>query len=189
MGRAVTLRSDDNWRLHGYPYPNSDSHVGNNELEYIVFKASQILPCYVVHLDWGSEEARRALENVPQSSNVWVETRAKKPNTRHPRLEKQILYPGDKVRLQAAKRAAAEKWFPFGYGPAKGNSFKIEEIGEVSDDEENYGDYQQQAMQKFEGTQYLGEKTETRGHSGQYWFDEYYVERTTQLHVKIGPDD
>lgn len=189
MGRAATLTRDDNWRLDGHAYPNSDSHVANNGMEYIVFAASQILPCYVIHVDWGSEEARRAFDNVPEDPNVWVEARARKQNKTHPRLEKHILYPGDKVRLQAAKQAAAAKWFPFGYGTAKGESFKIEEIGEISDDEENYGAYQPEAIQASEYPEYSEEEAEDREHKGQYWFDQYYVERTTQLHVKIRPDD
>jgi hypothetical protein len=32
------------------------------------------------------------------------------------------------------------KAFPFGFGPGK--NCKVEEIGEISDDEENWGDYQ-----------------------------------------------
>tara|TARA_R110002060_G_scaffold13029_2_gene18556 strand:- start:20 stop:217 length:198 start_codon:yes stop_codon:yes gene_type:complete len=31
------------------------------------------------------------------------------------------------------------KWFPFGFGTATGTNFVIEEIVEVSDDEEDYG--------------------------------------------------
>ena len=34
------------------------------------------------------------------------------------------------------------KHFPFGFGPATGTQFVIEEIGEASDDEEEYGEWQ-----------------------------------------------
>ncbi len=54
----------------------------------------------------------------------------------HPKLYPEILYPGDVKHLKAAQRAAA---FRTATDQPKGPSFVIEEIGEVSDDEENYG--------------------------------------------------
>lgn len=39
--------------------------------------------------------------------------------------------------------ARASKWFPYGYGPATNGRFVVEEVGEVDDDEEEYGDYQE----------------------------------------------
>lgn len=36
------------------------------------------------------------------------------------------------------------KYFPYGYGAATGTSFVIEGVGEVDDDEEEYGEYQRQ---------------------------------------------
>jgi Poly(ADP-ribose) polymerase catalytic domain len=181
MGRAATLSSDDNWRSHGQPYPNSDSHIAS-EFEYAVFHASQILPCYVTHLDWGSKEARRVLEKVPNNPSVWVKAQARKRNKTHPKLGRDILYPSDKVRSQAAKQAAATKWFPFSYGPAKGTSFKIEEIGEVSDEKEEYGTYQKDVVAKCE----YSKEADDRDHKGTYWFDEYYLERTTKCDLKKG---
>jgi hypothetical protein len=44
--------------------------------------------------------------------------------------------------LRQEKKAAAAKYIPYGFGPAKRTAFVIEEIGETSDDEEVYGDYQ-----------------------------------------------
>ncbi len=86
------------------------------------------------------------------------------------------MYPGDKVRLQAAKQAAA----------TKGTSFVIDEIGEVSDDEENYGTYQGDVMKPSE---YVKEENDEREHKGGCWFDEYYLERTTKHDVKSRPPD
>jgi hypothetical protein len=34
------------------------------------------------------------------------------------------------------------KWFPYGFGPATGTRFVIEEVGDISDDEEEYGEWQ-----------------------------------------------
>jgi hypothetical protein len=36
----------------------------------------------------------------------------------------------------------ARKHFPFGYGPAQDAKFVVEEIGEVDEDDEEWGDYQ-----------------------------------------------
>jgi hypothetical protein len=139
MGRTAGLTRDDNWRKHSEAMPQADSHVANSEFEYIVFDEAQIVPCYVLHLDWGAEAARAFLESIPEDSGEWVAQQKKKT---HPRLVPKVTYAGDVERERAAKRAAAAKWFPYGYGPAKGTRFVIEEIGETSDDEENYGEYQ-----------------------------------------------
>jgi hypothetical protein len=164
MGRAASLTSDDNWRSHEQSYPNSDSHVVN-EFEYIVFHASQILPCHVIHLDWGLMEARRVLEHVPNNPSFWFKAQARKRNTTHPKLGREILCPGDQVRLQAVKQVAAARWFRFGYGPPKGTSFKIEEISEVSDDEENHGSCEKDVMGKWEYSKEV-EYRDHRGHIG-----------------------
>ena len=138
MGRTVRVTRDDNWRKYGNAMPDADSHVANNEHEYIVFDEAQIVPCYVVHLDWGAEAARKLLEDIPNDPEAWIERQKKT----HPRLVPKAVYAGDVEREKAAKQAAAAKWFPYGYGPARGTRFVIEEIGETSDDEENYGKYQ-----------------------------------------------
>jgi hypothetical protein len=142
MGRTAGLGRKDNWRNHSEAMPQADSHVANSEFEYVVFDEAQIVPCYVIHLDWGAEAARSFLESIPDDSEEWVEQQTKKKKTTHPRLVQKVTYAGDVEREKAAKQAAAAKWFPYGYGPAKGTRFVIEEIGETSDDEENYGEYQ-----------------------------------------------
>jgi Poly(ADP-ribose) polymerase catalytic domain len=145
MGRTAGLTREDNWRNHSEAVPQADSHVANSEYEYIVFDEAQIVPCYVIHLDWGAAAARLFLERIPEDSETWVQQqqqKRKKKNKTHPRLVPKILYAGDVEHEKAAKQAAAAKWFPYGYGPAKGTRFVIEEIGETSDDEENYGEYQ-----------------------------------------------
>ena len=77
---------------------------------------------------------------VPDDPAAWVEARKQKT---HPKLlPNRTVYTGDVERDKAAKQAAAAKWFPYGYGPAQGARFVVEEIGETSDDEENYGEYQ-----------------------------------------------
>ena len=58
------------------------------------------------------------------------------------------------------------KWFPNGYGSAKGTSFVIEEIGEVDEDEENYGEYQQETLTGVDASK---DRTSI--------FDEFYTEK------------
>ncbi len=59
----------------------------------------------------------------------------------HPQPASEYKSPGDIQREKEEKKAAATKWFPYGFGTATGTRFVIEEITSVSDDEEEYGDW------------------------------------------------
>ncbi|KFY63038.1 hypothetical protein V496_04257 [Pseudogymnoascus sp. VKM F-4515 (FW-2607)] len=133
MGRSAHLSREDQWSKHSVPYPGAHSHVGN-EFEYVVFNSAQILPCYVVHLDWGAHNTR-FFEDIPNDKANFV---AKT----HPKLLNEPMAPGDKQRAKEALVAKASKYFPYGYGPATGTSFVVEDVGEVDEDEEDYGEYQ-----------------------------------------------
>ncbi|KAK7943200.1 uncharacterized protein PG986_012313 [Apiospora aurea] len=142
-GRSSSITREDEWwdesRTHS---DDVDSYVGNRELEYIVFDASQIIPVYVVHLDWGERNALH-FANVPADPYQWA--RAPKPVKTHKRLltdEQKDISPGDALRAEQAIMARAAKWFPYGYGPATNGKFVVEEVSEVDDDEEEYGSYQ-----------------------------------------------
>jgi hypothetical protein len=150
-------------------------------LEYIVFDPAQIIPCYVVHLDFGLEAAREWLKRAPPDQDAY------KKRKRHPKLLQQDLYPGEVEASKQAKKAAASKWFPYGYGPATGTSFVIEEIGAVSDDEENYGEYQGQRQEV--GDEVRAWETETAKAGN--WFDEYQKSRKEEEKIKKarGDDD
>lgn len=136
MGRASQMTREDNWYLKTKPMEGADSHVGNNQMEYIVFDNSQILPCYVIHLDWGAENAKFFESISTDKANFVVAPKS------HPKLLTVAVAPGDKQRQKEALIAKASKYFPYGYGPANGTSFVIEDVGEVDEDEEEYGDYQ-----------------------------------------------
>ncbi|KAI0152354.1 hypothetical protein F4776DRAFT_601240 [Hypoxylon sp. NC0597] len=138
MGRSANVSREDNWREQTEPYPGADSHVANRELEYIVFDTAQILPVYVIHIDWGQDNASHFM-GLPSDPGNFVPTRKK----RHAKLLDNIRWPGDFKRERAAALARAAKWFPYGYGPSTGSKFVVEEIGEVDEDEEDYGDYQE----------------------------------------------
>lgn len=144
MGRSVNVdRSFALWQesdvLAGY-----DSHVANRDLEYIVFDPAQILPVYAVHMDWGEEH--NEMHYIPDNPNEWAP-----PSRRQTRPVSEVaptmagasqMCPGDRKKAKEAVMARASKWFPYGFGPMTKGKFVVEDVGEISDDEEEYGDYQ-----------------------------------------------
>ncbi|OTB08082.1 hypothetical protein M426DRAFT_19233 [Hypoxylon sp. CI-4A] len=137
MGRTANIYREDNWRDQTKPYPGADSHVGNRDLEYIVFDTAQILPVYVIHIDWGQDNAQH-FQDLPRDPSNFIPTQRT-----HTKLSNNIRWPGDVQRERASAFARAAKWFPYGYGPSTGARFVVEEIGDVDEDEEEYGDYQE----------------------------------------------
>jgi len=123
------------------PYPSADSHVGNDQMEYIVFNKAQIIPCYVVHLDWGKDN-EKYFWDIPADPNVWV----KRQKKTHPKLLHEVVALGDKQRSREALIAKASKYFLYGYGTATGKLFVVEDVGEVDEDEEEYGEYQKDGI-------------------------------------------
>ncbi|KAF4978189.1 hypothetical protein FZEAL_5385 [Fusarium zealandicum] len=137
MGRTY-MNQDGQHQVHGPLVQGYDSHF-DGKFEYIVHDERAMLPCYVIHLDLGSEVAKQALKDAqlhPTGYYSWDRERKK----RQP--EVRSTAPGDVRREREARKAAAMKWFPYGFGPATGTRFVIEEIGDISDDEEEYGDWQ-----------------------------------------------
>ncbi|TQV96953.1 hypothetical protein IF1G_04193 [Cordyceps javanica] len=80
-------------------------------------------------------------------------------------------------RAAEARKAAAMKWFPYGYGTARGTRFVVEEVGEVSDDEEDYGEWQEDRHA------YLS--MEKEGH----WLDSDEHAHTGALFAEVDDDD
>ncbi|KAF4618125.1 hypothetical protein G7Y89_g14983 [Cudoniella acicularis] len=120
MGRPQKVSRFETKGMQGTISKNVHSHVSPTQLEYVVFNPTQIIPCYVVHF-----------ENLLNED-------AKKVFAAYSGRSKQLQ------EIKQGKKAAAAKYFPYGFGSAKGSSFKIEEIGKVDDDEEEYGEYQKQ---------------------------------------------
>lgn len=141
MGISATMGRDDNWRERKTPFPGSNSHVTQDQNEYIVFNRAQIIPCYVIHLDWGQDNVF-FFEDIPTNSNAWV-NRLQAPA---PMILSPHLAPGDRQRVKKDLQSRAAKWFPYGYGPATGTSFVVEEVGDVDEDDEDYGEYQQERV-------------------------------------------
>lgn len=148
MGVAARVSSLDNLRARDQPLEGATSHVGLSGMEYIVFHRAHILPCYVIHLDWGRrhEEYFAAL---PANPWTWVQWRQQQRarNTHH-RLSTQVLSPGDRQRAKEARVAKAAKYLGYGFGPASGAALVVEEVGEVSEDEEDYGEFQRERVEE-----------------------------------------
>lgn len=149
MGISSTMFRDDNWRDQTEPYPGADSHVANEQYEYVVFDQAQILPCYVIHLDLG-RHITKYFEHIPVNPRDWIEEWWRN-NIPRQRLNPQALAPGDKQRIKEALVAKASKYFSYGYGPVAGSKIIIEEVGEVDEDEEEYGEYQEERVERVEG--------------------------------------
>ncbi|KAF3082590.1 hypothetical protein TWF102_001151 [Orbilia oligospora] len=181
MGRPAKVTREDNWREQSKPYPNADSHVANNEYEYIVFQPRQTIPVLVIHLDWGKEHYEEFV-NIPTNPLDWISQMAAKRKERKNKQryeddeESKTLFPADIVRRKQALMARALKWFPYGYGPATGTRFVVEAVAEVSDDEEEYGEYQKDKIEGVEtSSNYFWEMPEIDGVDER--FDEFFEER------------
>ncbi|KAK4064060.1 uncharacterized protein Triagg1_9216 [Trichoderma aggressivum f. europaeum] len=141
MGRTYGPKSDKTLgSVHGPLVGGYDSHFDGG-YEYIIHEERAMLPCFVIHLDLGSEEALKSIRAAQLNPASIQET----PTTsRASRLHQEYDdSPGDRKRKQLALKAAAMKWFPYGFGTATGTSFVIEDIGATSDDSETYGDWQE----------------------------------------------
>ncbi|RFU77823.1 hypothetical protein TARUN_4407 [Trichoderma arundinaceum] len=131
--------------VHGPLIDGFESHF-DGKFEYITYEPRAILPCFVIHLDLGSEAALQAVRaaQLNPSAALQEDTSANKQTTpgasRHQHVQDESA--GDRKRRQLALKAAAMKWFPYGFGTATGTSFVIEDIGEVSEDEEDFGVWQ-----------------------------------------------
>lgn len=110
-----------------------------------------------MHVDWDdNDDVEEFL-----TQNLAVNNRGS--GRPHPKLDITVLYPGDKARLKQERMAQASKFFAYGFGPVSGKNIVIEEVGEVDDDEEDYGEYQVQRVE--------GEGTERGGGDVWRWGD------------------
>ncbi|KAF2425818.1 ADP-ribosylation [Tothia fuscella] len=143
MGRRgqVYRGGGQDWRKFNTARPGTDSHVGNNNLEYIVFDSAQILPCYVIHLDWHARPSRTLLQLKSRAARLRI-------NSEIP-VDK--IFPGDKQRYKAERLAQARKFFAYGFGPVSRNKIVIEDMADLDGDEEDYGEYQAERVDTYYG--------------------------------------
>lgn len=64
----------------------------------------------------------------------------------HAKLHNEVLFPGDAQRLKQEKIARAAKFFAYGFGPVAGSHIVIEDMGEIDEDDEEYGEYQKDRL-------------------------------------------
>lgn len=181
MGRPLEVSRENTRWTEGLADSQADSHGSPNGLDYIVFEAAQIIPCYVLHLDYGSEAAKKHLEmfQAQKQKQPWKQIKLQSRVDGGTQGDNKFeASPGAKQAKKEALKAAASKWFPYGYGPATGTNFVIEEIGDVSDDEEEYGEFQAlRSQQDDEHTRLEIENTS--------WFDEFQTVRKTKEEVLV----
>ena len=185
MGRALQVTRNEAWRTTELQHSDAHSHVSPNGLEYVVFDARQIVPCYVLHLDYGSERAKEELARMPALA-MEVPRRRRRGDeagrlTGFEEGEGDGALPGVVKAKKEARKAAATKWFPYGYGTARGTNFVVEEVAEVSDDEENYEDFQ---GMRVEAEEMRGEDWREADGQGWNWFDEYQTVRKTNREMQ-----
>ncbi|TKA76875.1 hypothetical protein B0A55_03197 [Friedmanniomyces simplex] len=192
MGRPLHVTQDEAWRTSEVLHHAAHSHVSSNKMEYIVFDARQIIPCYVLHVDYGSDRAKAELANMPTDPREVPQRLPQRRRAKDPRKQSGYVEedgddeessPGVVKAKKQALKAAATKWFPYGYGTARGTSFVIDEIAEVSDDEEDYGDFQEMRNAREEMREEAREEAHWQGGS---WFDEYQTVRKTKREVELG---
>lgn len=141
MGRAAEQLPQCAGRDDTTPVLDADSYVNRNQMQYVVFNPAQIIPCYVIHLHYrpNDDDDMDLLWNL-----VWrVFTRG----LAHGRIKQTpvvvpYVAPGDKQRKKAALIAKGQKFFSYGYGPISGKQLIIEDVAEVDEGEEDYGEYQ-----------------------------------------------
>ena len=151
-GRCRFMTREDDWRSQTIPFPGAHCHAANDLLEYVVFDEAQIIPCYVIHLDLGRDAAHYLTKlslNVTDYINEYGEKHRKRKYAQA-KLAPRVLAPGDKVRQKQALLSKARKYFPYGFGAAKGDKFVVEDVAEVSEDEEEYGVYQKDRVDGVE---------------------------------------
>lgn len=138
------MTRDDGWRTQNTPYPGAHSHVANDLLEYVVFDESQIIPCYVIHLDLGRDVARYITPLSQDPTTYMHEYRERRRKQAHAwkKLSKQPVDPAEKKRREKVLLAKAQKYLPYGFVAASGSHFVVEDGADVSEDEEECGEYQ-----------------------------------------------
>lgn len=132
-----------------------------------------------VHLDFGAEQAQAEFDEIARNATRYFERRKQEARASKTTLERQPSCPGEVQAKKEALKAAAKKWFPCGYGPAQGESFVVEEIGYVSDDEEDYGEYQYLRNEQEDEIRQVGLDADVS------WFDEYQTVRKSKKELEL----
>jgi hypothetical protein len=170
-GRQYKCDYEVDYTEQDKPVQGFDSNTSASEWAYIFFKSAQILPLYVLHCKLESdddlEEYLKQLEaagppKLLKAIDDVIEER-KKTGIKEIDESDQILTRRLKQKILTDM---ARKHFPLGFGPATGDKFVVEEIGQVDDDEEEWGEYQldrQVYQRKGDGIYYFSDSEEEDG--------------------------
>jgi hypothetical protein len=142
MGRTAVMAHEDNWQERTEPFPGADSHVNESQYAYIVFNAAQILPCYVLHLDYAERGQTQDLWDMLMRSQRSSSSPSSNNKTIVGDEGANARLPGAKQRKKGQQLAKGQKFFAYGYGPVGGDKLVDEDVADVSEDEEDYGEYQ-----------------------------------------------
>lgn len=118
--------NDSNVKYGGSCTPGYDSHQSEDKRELVLFKASAVLPCYVIHY-----KPSTRLSDKPMGAVIENKLLHEDPV---------INYKLTKKKNQEELRAKAMKTLGYGFGPA-GRKFVVEAVfegGELQEDLSNY---------------------------------------------------
>jgi hypothetical protein len=147
MGRSIICHRSESLKASSTPQGGYDSHMSPSKFEYIVFNPAQVLPLYVLHVTDGDANLssvwnRRIAQGPPAKLTDPFDALAERRKTHIAEIDDShtdlTLNMQRKIMTKLAK-----KHFPFGFGPAQGDRFVVEEIGEVDEDDEEWGEYQE----------------------------------------------
>jgi len=181
MGRPATVSRSETRRTTDILVGSAHSHVSPCGSEYIVFDSAQIIPCYILHLDDHPDMRNSDATGDPSTTLGRLDISAlRSRNYGMPEAqagESPIEWAGDVKRRKAAVKASALKYLPYGFGSATGTNFVVEDVADISDDEEIYGDFQEQ---RTEQGQEIRDRRYVRDTN---WFDEYQAVRKTHVDI------
>ena len=179
MGRPIQVSHEEAYLTSKILKDGAHSQVSPNGLEYIIFDNTQIIPCYVLHVDYGSDDTRAYINDLLKEPRKIGRSRPESRFEVDSFEGADFACPGAIKARKEALKAAAKKWFPYGFGPSTGTNFVIEEIGYVSDDEEDFGEFQAIRGEQQHEIQASYERKDEKVS----WFDEYQTVRNTNKEV------
>jgi len=109
-------------------------------------------PVIVMHLDWGKDN-EKFVHDIPEDPAIFADLLKRLYAWRklHKKNWENTVGPGEIQRFREERMERASKYLGYGFGPKEGSTFVVEEIGEVDDDEEDYGQYRKDRTDAAEG--------------------------------------